>query len=94
MKPRIFTCRGCKTTVEVEIEGSNSYNVGEAIAKTGWTYGTCAYTSEGVWLCPGCAAKAKKAAEELFALTGTPYYCWTYILDRAVLEEWRKKQKV
>lgn len=81
-----FKCP-CGETVVYPTEG-RAYHVGDAIAKTKWTYGTCSFTGNAVWLCPECAEKAKKLAKELFELVGTPYYHWTSLLNRDEVNEW------
>jgi hypothetical protein len=87
-----FHCN-CGKSITVELSSNNSYNVGEAVDKTGWTYGSCEYTQRAVWLCPECAEKAKKLAKELYDLTGTPYYYVRSLLEKELVDKWSDEHK-
>jgi len=85
--PHTFKCT-CGKTIQVELSCLGCYNSGEAMTKTGWEYGVCAYTEHVVWLCTECAARAKMLAQQLFDLTGTPYYYWTGLIDKEIKDKW------
>jgi hypothetical protein len=84
-----FQCQCGKT---IDYPGEGAYNVGLAEKSTGWHYGTCQYTQKSVWLCPDCWKRARALAHELFALVESPYYYWTSLIGKEVVDEWCKKE--
>lgn len=81
-----FKCN-CGKTVKFD-NVTNSYNVGEAMKLTGWTYGSCQYEGMACWLCPDCAEKAKELARQLFSVIGSPYYYWTNLIPKEERDRW------
>ena len=86
-----FSC-ACGKTITIKLSSRYSYNVGEAIDKSGWVCGSCEYTSNAVWMCPKCGTRAKELAKELFHLTRTPYYYYPALIDNEIRTEWCEKQ--